>query len=149
MNDTPHNQNPEVPMIEKEKYLRLAADMDNLRKTQAHAAAELAKWSAQVVITDMLELSDLLDTALAHAPSEIIQGSWFKGLGQVAKQFSQKMKRYGVTKINTEGTIFDPNTMEAVQTVPGGESQKVKEEVRAGYQMHERVIRPARVIMYE
>jgi len=136
-------------MIEKEKYLRLAADMDNLRKTQTHAVAEMAKWSAQAVITDMLGLSDLLDAALAHAPPDKAGGPWFEGLKQVSKQFLEKMKRYGVSRIETAGKTFDPHTMEAVQMVEGGESHQVKEEVRAGYLMHERVIRPARVIIYQ
>ena len=136
-------------MIERETYLRLAADMDNLRKTQAHAAAEMAKWSAQAVITDMLELSDLLDTALAHAPPDANESAWYTGVRQVAKQFSEKMKKYGVSRIETNGTTFDPNTMEALQMVPGGVSHMVKEEVRTGYLMHERVIRPARVIIYQ
>ncbi len=136
-------------MIEKEKYLRLAADMDNLRKTQAHAAAEMAKWATQAVVTDMLELSDLLDTALAHAPPTATDGAWYEGLRQVAKQFLEKLKRYGVSRIETTGRTFDPSTMEAVQMVTGGESHQVKEEVRAGYIMHERIIRPARVIIYE
>lgn len=136
-------------MIEKEQYLRLAADMDNLRKTQSHAAAEMAKWSAQAVITDMLELSDLLNTALAHAPPEAMGGAWYEGLKQVSKQFLEKMKRYGVSRIETTGKIFDPHTMEAVQMVEGGESHQVKEEVRAGYLMHERVIRPARVVIFQ
>ncbi len=137
-------------MIEQDKYLRLAADMENMRKMQANAATEMAKWSAQAVVTDMLELSDLLDTALAHAPPETADGAWYAGLKQVAKQFLEKMKRYGVSRIDTAEKTFDPNTMEAVQMVAGGPSTgsgQVKEEVRAGYLMHERVIRPARVII--
>ena len=148
MTHTQKQHEPEVPMIEKEKYLRLAADMDNLRKAQAQASAEMAKWSAQAVITDMLELSDLLDTALAQAPPELADSPWYTGVQQVAKQFHEKMKRYGVSRIETSGKAFDPHAMEAVQMVPGGESHTVKGEVRAGYQMHERVIRPARVIIY-
>jgi len=140
---------PEVPMIEKEKYLRLAADMDNLRKAQAQAATEMAKWSAQAVVTDVLELSDLLDTALAQAPPELADSTWYAGVKQVAKQFSEKLKRYGVSRIETVGATFDPGTMEAVHMETGGESQTVKQEVRAGYTMHERVIRPARVIIYQ
>lgn len=136
-------------MIEKEAYLRLAADMENLRKAQAQAQADMAKWSAQAVVTDMLELSDLLDTALAHAPPEIADSKWCEGVRQVSKQFAEKMKRYGVSRIETVGTVFDPTTMEALHMVPGGESHSVKEEVRAGYMMHERVIRPARVIIYQ
>lgn len=149
MKHEPQQQEPEVPMIEKETYLRLAADMDNLRKAQAHASAEMAKWSAQAVVTDMLELSDLLDTALAQAPPELADSSWYTGVQQVAKQFSEKLKRYGVSRIEVKGKVFDPNTMEAVSMVAGGESHQVKEEVRAGYLMHERVIRPARVIIYQ
>ncbi len=149
MKNEPHHEESEVPMVEKEKYMRLAADVENLRKAQAAAATELSKWAAQSVITDMLELADAVDITLAHAPPEVIGSAWCLGLEQVSKQFLEKMKRYGVSKIETVGHVFNPVTMEAVQMVPGGESHHVKEEVLSGYLMHERVLRPARVILYE
>ncbi len=141
---------PQPEMIEKEKYLRLAADFENFRRQQSQLSADMAKFASQAVIAEMLELTDMVDAAVAHAPPDVQQHeAWFGGLQQVGKRFHEDMKKYGVKRIETEGKQFDPATMEAVQTMPGGVSQQVQSEVRSGYTIHERVIRPARVILYE
>lgn len=140
-------------MVEKEHYLRLAADFDNFRKQQAKLAVDLAKFAGQAVITKMLALADMVDDALAHAPDIVKeQREWFAGLEQVSKRFGEDMKRYGVHRIPTAGKPFDPASMEAVQEKPPDspdQSGMVHSEVRSGYTMHERVIRPARVIVYQ
>ena len=141
---------PEIPMIEKDKYLRLAADFENYRRQQAQAALELAKYAGQSVITEMLALADMVDAAIAHAPPSVkAEKAWFDGIERVAKRFTDDMKKYGVQRIETENQTFDPVTMEAVQMVEGGENHRVQSEVRAGYTMHDRVIRSARVIVYK
>jgi molecular chaperone GrpE len=137
-------------MIEKEKYLRLAADFDNYRKRMESELADTAKFGSSRVVQEMVDVMDHLDHAVRHAPPEVIASAeWFKGLRQTDKQFLETVKKFGITRIVTVGQRFDPVTMEAISMVPGGESQKVKEEIRSGYIMHERVIRPARVIIYE
>lgn len=140
---------PQPETIEKEKYLRLAADFENFRRQQSQLSADMAKFANQAVIAEMLELADMVDVAVAHAPPDVQKHTaWFGGLEQVGKRFHEDMKKYGVKRIETAGKQFDPATMEAVQTVPGGVSQQVESEVRSGYMMHERVLRPARVIIY-
>jgi molecular chaperone GrpE len=143
--DEPTSQ-PE--MIEKEKYLRLAADFDNYKRAMEQQLTEVAKFGSQAVVLRMVDVLDLLDQAIAHAPPDT-PPEWLKGLRQVGKQFNETMRTCGVTRIETTGTVFDPATMEAVTMTEGGESQRVKEEVRAGYTLHDRVIRPARVIIYQ
>lgn len=135
-------------MIEKEKYLRLAADFENFKHREAQEKVELSRFGSRLVITDMLDVLDRLERAIENAPPNLHE-EWFKGLKQVHRQFEAAIQKSGATKIETKNKSFDPHTMEAVQMVEGGESHQVKEEVRAGYLMHERVIRPARVIIYE
>ena len=154
MTDEPQKQTTEAPepveTVPKDQYLRLAADFENYRRQQAQDLTSMAKFAGQSVITEMLELVDMIDAAVAHAPPEVTgQTAWFGGLEQVSKQFHKDMKKYGVEKIETVGKTFDPSTMEAVSMTGGGESHTVKEEARAGYLMHDRVIRPARVVIYE
>lgn len=154
MTDEPKDKKsePEIPMIEKDKYLRLAADFENYKRHQAQNSLALAKYAEQSVITEMLELADMVDAAIAHAPGAAkTEKAWFDGLERVAKRFASDMKKHGVQRVQTKGEIFDPATMEAVQMVegPASDSHKVQSEVRAGYMMHERVIRPARVIVYK
>ena len=135
-------------MIEKEKYLRLAADFDNYRKRMESELADMAKFGSRLVITDILDVLDRLEHAIAHIPQDT-HPEWLKGLQQVQRQFEAVIQKAGAKRIITDG-VFDPTTMEAVQMVEGpGESHKVQSEVRAGYTMHDRVIRPARVIVYK
>jgi molecular chaperone GrpE len=141
---------PEPEMIEKEKYLRLAADFENYRKRMESELADMAKFASGKVVQDIVDVMDHLDAAVRHAPDSIrSDAEWFSGLEQVDKKFLDTMGKFGITRIVTVGETFDPMIMEAVSMAPGGESQKVKEEVRAGYMIHERVLRPARVIIYE
>jgi molecular chaperone GrpE len=151
-NDKPIQQEPEVTpeQIPKSEYVRLAADFDNYRKEQVRQTAETAKYASQSVVAEMVSVMDLVSTALQHAPESVkAETTWWKGLSQVEKHFEEVMKRFGVTRVVTTDQPFDPATMEAVSMIPGGESGMVASEQQAGYRMHERVVRPARVVVYQ
>ncbi|HUO75586.1 MAG TPA: nucleotide exchange factor GrpE [Candidatus Paceibacterota bacterium] len=135
-------------MDEHEKYLRLAADFDNYRKRMEGELGEVTKFGIRLVVTDMLDVLDHLEQAIAHAPPDT-PAEWLKGLKQVQRQFEAAIQKTGAKRIDSQGKKFDPNTMEAVHMVEGGPSHQVKEEVRAGFTLHDRVIRPARVIIYQ
>lgn len=138
----------EEEMVEKEKYLRLAADFENYKRAVEQQMAEVAKFGISRVVLDMLDVLDHLEQAVAHAPPDT-PSEWLKGLRQVDQQFRKTMGTYGVSRIETDGKQFDPAKMEVISSAVGGESHQVKEEVRAGYTLHDRVIRPARVIIYQ
>lgn len=142
------NDEPQPEMIEKEKYLRLAADFENYKKGTENQIQEIAKFAGHSVILQLVDVLDHLEQAIAHAPPDS-PAEWLKGLQQVGKQAHATMQKLDVKRIETEGKAFDPATMEAVSMAEGGESHQVKQEIRAGYTMHERVIRPARVIIYQ
>jgi molecular chaperone GrpE len=110
--------------------------------------AEVAKFGNARIVLDMLDVLDHLEQAIAHAPPDT-PPEWLAGLRQVGTQFAATMGKAGLKRIGTAGKAFDPGTMEAVSMAEGGESHRVKEEVRAGYTLHYRVIRPARVIIYQ
>lgn len=122
-------------MIEKETYLRLAADFDNYRKNAGQDMKNAIQFGNEKLL---LEIADVLDVRERS-----------KGEYDVTALLEQIITKSGATRIETKDKPFDPMRMEAVTMVEGGESQRVKEEVRAGYTMHERVIRPARVIIYQ
>ncbi len=143
---TDEQKQPE--MIEKEKYLRLAADFENYKRAMETQMADVARFGTARVVLEMLDVRDHLDQAIANAPPDA-PPEWTKGLAQVGRQFHETMKKFGVQRIDAAGKPFDPATMEAVSMTDGGESHRVKEEVRAGYTLHDRVIRPARVIIYQ
>jgi molecular chaperone GrpE len=149
MNDTPIGiQDPAQDAVPKELYLRLAADFENYKRVMEQQLAEVAKFGSQAVILRMLDVLDLLEQAIAQAPPDT-PPEWFSGLRQVGRQFGDTMATMGVKRIDVSGKPFDPATMEAVSMSEGSPSQLVKEEVRAGFTLHDRVIRPARVIIYQ
>lgn len=136
--------------VPKEQYYRLAADFENYRKAMDQQLIEMNKFGSQKTVLHVVEVMDHMDHAIAHASDAVrAESEWFKGLKAIGEQFHDALKRMGVERIETGGKVFDPVTMEAIATVPGGESHAVKEEVRPGYVMHDRVIRPARVIIYQ
>ena len=150
MTDEPKHQDEQQPeTIPKEQYLRLAADLENYRRRMESELSDMAKFGATRVVESMVDVMDLLNAAIQHAPPEVQQqAEWFKGLENIDKQFIETMKKFGVQRIEAVGKPFDPTAMEAISMVEGGESQVVQSEVRAGYKMHDRVIRPSRVIIY-
>lgn len=124
--------------IPKEQYLRLAADFDNYRKRTDQEASTMIRFGNEKIL---LEIADVLDVIERSGTDQY----------DMKKLLEQIIQKQGMTRIETQGKVFDPMTMEAVSMsdgVPSTSSGQVKEEVRAGYTMHDRVIRPARVIIY-
>lgn len=136
--------------VTKDQYYRLAADFENYRKMTEQQLVEMQKFGSQSVVLHMVDVMDLMDKAVAHATDAVkAETEWFNGLKKIDAQFHETMKQFGVERIKTSGQAFDPATMEAVSQAPGGAPQTVHSELRAGYAMHGRVIRPARVIVYQ
>jgi molecular chaperone GrpE len=123
-----------------EKYLRLAADFDNFRK-RVHAEQKQAIAHGNEKL--LLEIADVLDA---------IERASKSGEYDMGKLLEQILKKHGLVRIETVGKPFDPATMEAVAMKPPDapeQSGMVEQEVRAGYLMHDSVIRPARVSVYQ
>lgn len=129
----------------EEEYLnnwkRAEADLINYRKQEAERAQALIKYGNESLIIEIIDVYDNLRLALSHTPPDTDK-NWLVGIMQVAKQFEQFLEKHGVKKIEV-GAAFDPAVHEAIETVEGDEDRV--EEVRSGYTMHDKVIRPARV----
>ncbi len=121
-----------------EEYLnnwkRERADFINYKKDEVKRIGEFIKFGNESL---MLELLDIMDDFYLAAKQ--LRDN---GLDQVVKKFENLLGKYEVEKIKIDGEKFDPLKHEAVESEEGGEKL---EEVRAGYTMHGRVIRPARV----
>lgn len=132
------NQNTELDNCKKqaEEYLNNLkherADFINYKKDEAKRMEEFVKFANKSLILELLDITD--DLLLA---SKQIRES---GLEQIIKKIDDLLKKYGVEKI-VMGDKFDPILHEVVE---GAEGDKI-EEIRAGYTMRGRVIRPARV----
>ena len=124
---------------------RLQAEFDNYRRRVADQQAAVLELAKQDVVLQLLPLIDNIDRALAHVPEDLADNAWAKGVAGVAKQAEDTFKNVGVAKIQTVGQPFDHNTMEAVAAEGEGDQEVVSEELQAGYQLGEKVIRPAMV----
>ncbi len=136
------NNNTDVEKLTKceqemEEYLnnwkRERADFLNYKKEEAKRIEEFVKYANEDLVLEMMELVDDLEIATKEVPGV--------GLEHVVKKFSELFKKYGVERIKIEGQ-FNPALHEAVETEKEGTKMV---EVRAGYMMRDKVIRPARV----
>lgn len=130
-----------------DRWLRSEAEMDNLRRRTRRELEENAKFANQRLLVDLMEVVDNLQRALGAA-NQSAEGSLVAGVQMVAVQFEDVLKRHGCERVATVGQTFDPNVHEALQMVacdaPAG---SIVQEVRSGYRLHERLIRPAQVIV--
>lgn len=136
----------------KDQLLRLAADMENLRKRTLRDVADAKAYAVTNFARDMLGVSDNLRRALDAIPAEaLVEDSGLKGLADgvdlTERSMLQALERHGVTKLNPEGQKFDPNFHQAMFEVPNPDvpNNTVVEVVQTGYAIGDRVLRPALV----
>lgn len=117
---------------------RAVADYQNLEKRVEENKSEWILSSNRSLIMKLLPVVDDLFLAQKHIQDE--------GLNLSIQKFLDVLSSEGVQRIETENKEFDPNTMECV-SVQEGEENKVLEEVRQGFIMNDRVLRPSQVIV--
>ncbi len=132
-----------------EEYLnnwkRERADFINYKKEEGKRIENFAKFANESLIMDLIDKVDGLIMAIKEYPPELKEksNSWFAGIQTVANEMGDLLSKYGVDRIEVKGQKFDPMYHEAVE-VKDKEGQNI-EEIRPGYTMHGKVIRPARV----
>lgn len=134
-----------------DRYARLQAEMENLRKRWEQRFAQESKEVRHRILLDMLPLADHLEMALNHAGSqEDADGAGFvDNIRATQRAFLDTLRRYGVTPIEAKGQPFDPNLHEAVGQMPSAEAPEgaVAEVVQTGYEEGDKLLRPARVLV--
>lgn len=127
------------------RLLRSQAELQNVLKRHERDRAERARYAVEPLARDLLAVVDDLERALSHAAES--GENVAEGIELVLKGLLTVLERHGVEKIDALGSTFDPNEHEAVQMVETTEREPntVIEEHRAGYRLHERLLRPAMV----
>jgi molecular chaperone GrpE len=126
---------------------RAAADYANLkRRSEADRERDLDRARA-ALLTRVVELVDDFDLALEHLPPEARDTPWLEGIVAIDRKLRALLEREGVTQIEALGQPFDPNEHEALSHVSGSGAAEgdVVLEVRRGYRLRDRVLRPALV----
>lgn len=131
-----------------DKYLRLAADLENLRKRQKRELDDARLETKQKVLKEMLPVVDNLERAIEHAGTGDTPNPIAEGVRLVLRQFTTAFERLEVTAVEAEGKPFDPNLHEAIQQIesdlPAGTVVTV---LQRGYKSGDRLMRPALVVV--
>lgn len=135
---------------ELNNYKLKLADFDNARKRLLRDAEVERKYALEPLARDLLGALDNLDRALDAAKRAGDNGPLVTGVSATATQFLEILKRYGVNRIEcSPGTVFDPNLHEAVMQQPSSDFApgQVVQVLQNGFMIHDRVLRPATVIV--
>jgi len=130
----------------KDRYLRMAADAENFRKRARQEQLETIQHASTELINRLLPGLDDLHKALDHKPKGI-DPSWLKGVELSVRKLEEALSAHGLEPIKAVGTPFDPKLHEAVGHEESREHPEdtVIAELRRGYRVRDRVVRPALV----
>lgn len=132
-----------------DRWMRATAELENYRKRVQKEAEENRLYGAITLVRDLLPALDNLHRAIAAGKSSSNINDLLQGVEMVAKQIEDVLASHSAVGIDAVGSPFDPNLHEAVQQMPSSEHppMTVLEEVERGYRLHERVVRPSKVIV--
>ncbi len=127
----------------RDKYLRAAAEMDNIRRRTERERSDLLKFAAESIAKDLLPVLDSLDKALSQQSAEDAAGSMAEGMRLIQQQLLAVLQRHGVEPIPAQGLPFDPNLHQAIQRVEVEDvaAEYVHTEYAKGYTIHGRLLR--------
>lgn len=128
----------------RDRSVRTLADFDNFRKRAERERQEMRKYALIEPVRELLTVADNLDLALsAQGSAEDLK----RGVEMIHRQMTDLLRRFGAVEVPAVGQPFDPTLHEAVSRE---ESREVKvptvvAELRRGYKMHDRLVRPSMV----
>lgn len=137
----------------RDQRLRMAAEMENLRRRTAREIKDAKSYAVSGFARDMLQVSDNLQRALAAVPEQADTAAdnglktLVEGVELTERAMLSTLERHGVRKLEPMGQKFDPNFHQAMYEVPNAEvpSNTVVDVVQPGYVIGDRMLRPAMV----
>nr|WP_206453828.1 nucleotide exchange factor GrpE [Aurantimonas marina] len=137
----------------KDRLLRLAADMENLRRRTEREIKDARTYAVTSFAREMLSVADNLRRAIEAVPAEAKEhgddglNALIDGIEVTERGLLGTLEKHGVKKLDPEGQRFDPHFHQAMFEVPNPEvpNNTVVQVVQAGYAIGDRVLRPAMV----
>lgn len=135
----------------KDRLLRTMAEMENLRKRAEREKQDASKYAVTSFARDLLNVSDNLRRALESLPGEDRADgpvkTFAEGVDMTERELLRAFEKAGIRKIEPLGEKFDHNFHEAMFEVPTADQPAgtIIQVVQAGYVLHDRLLRPARV----
>ncbi|HEY5768901.1 MAG TPA: nucleotide exchange factor GrpE [Terrimicrobium sp.] len=155
-NEPPEEAQPDAAAslaAELEKYkdaaLRARADLDNYRKRVAREKEDAIRYANNSLLESLLPILDNFELGLDAAKNAADAAGIIQGLEMVRKQLEDFLRDHGVEVVNAVGNRFDPNLHEAVahEPSPGVAEGAVVRQLRKGFKLKDRLIRPASVVV--
>ena len=131
-----------------EKYLRISAELENVRKRASRDIENAHKFALERFCSELLAVKDSLEMGLAVADKADAE-SLLAGKVATLKLLTTIMERFGVAELNPEGEPFDPQEHEAMSMQPSSDVEpgSVLTVLQKGYALNDRLLRPARVLV--
>jgi len=133
-----------------ESYLanwqRAQADFINFKRRAEQEKEEHTKFASAMLTLNLLPILDDMERALVSLPGRLAGLTWVDGIRLIYHKLQAVLEAQGLAQIQTAGERFDPALHEAVLQAEGEEGMII-EELQKGYRLHDRVIRPAQVVV--
>lgn len=152
IDDAPTNENNNTNIdVEKlqnqlaemnDKYLRIAAELENTRRRAALDAESRARNRAMGVAEKILPVMDAVDAALKHSPDD-------EGIKSMARAMESAFAQIGITKIESVGEALNPMFHNAIQVIdsPNHKTNTIVDEMQSGYMFGDTILRTAMVVV--
>jgi molecular chaperone GrpE len=133
----------------KDAMLRMQADMENLRKRMARELEMSRKLALASFLNDLLPVRDSLERGLEMADEQGTVEALREGKALTMKLLCKVMADHGLEEIDPRGEAFNPEFHEAMSMLPSETvpADIVMEVIQKGYRLHDRLVRPARVVV--
>lgn len=133
----------------KDKVLRAQAELENYRRRAQREMQDTLRYAELPVLRDLLPVVDNIARAIQAAEKAPDGSGLLEGFRMVAQQLDGVLNAHDCKRIAAQDQPFDPNLHQAIaqQPVPGKPANTIVMVVQDGYQLHDRVVRPAQVIV--
>jgi len=142
---------PEEPQLAElqDRLLRVSAEFENYKKRRQRESMDLLRFGHEALLRDLLPVIDSFERAISSSEGTRDYDAFHDGILLILQQLHEVLNNAGVERISPDGELFDPNWHEAVGVCSHDEiaPDHVATVVETGYRLHDRVIRPARVMV--
>lgn len=146
--ESPESLRARITALE-DALLRARAEAQNIQRRAANERVEAIRFGNADLLKSIVPVLDDLDRAVQHASEQADVAALLKGVGLVRENLLKALSSFGLEPIAAAGQVFDPRQHEALMQQPSEvhDPGMVIEEVAKGYRLHDRTLRPAKVIV--
>jgi len=136
----------------KDQLLRALAETENVRRRAQREREDAARFAAAPLVKDIIEVADNLRRALDAVPAEAVEAdehlkTLMTGVEMTEKSLQAVLEKHHIKRLDPLGEPLDPHSHEAIFEIPDPSQPPgtIVQVVRAGYRLHDRLLRPAQV----